>query len=292
MSAFLAESKSSRKVLGDLRGHHQLPRDWSEDAGPALESLVYDANKKLKSLGWTTQYLTGRTAVEETVEGLNSPTILQIATHGYYLDRPTGLVHEYQDPFLRSMLVLAGANTWQPDSSVFYQIGPKALSETESRAYNIAPEELAKSRFEVDDGYLTAYEVSGMNLRNTLLVNLTACETGLGDVTPDGVAGLREAFLLAGSRSLTMSMWSVPPEETVQQLTDFYEIWLSNGTDSGEISEKRYQSFRKSQLNSLRRTRQSHGGYGHPFYWAGFVYFGDPGDLPKPLNNPGGIPPN
>lgn len=61
---------------------------------------------------------------------------------------------------------------------------------------------------------LTAYEVSSMNLQGTELVNLTACETGLGEVTPDGGAGLRQTLLLAGARSLTTSMWEVPVEET------------------------------------------------------------------------------
>lgn len=278
---FPAESNSVRTILGEGSGHYRLPRDWSEDAGPALGSLISEADKKLRSLGWTTRLLTRENAVEETVENLNSPTILQIATHGVFLERPIGVwSNQFRDPFLRSMLVLAGANTWQPNSSVFYRIGPKAVDDVQARAYNMVPEQLAKSRFEVADGFLTAYEVSGMNLRNTLLVNLSACETGIGDETADGIAGLREAFLLAGSRSVTMSMWAVPAEETVREVTDFYEIWLSDARQSETIPEKRYEAFRKSQQNGLRLARESHGGYGHPFYWAGFVYFGDPGDLP------------
>jgi CHAT domain-containing protein len=76
-------------------------------------------------------------------------------------------------------------------------------------------------------------------------------------------------------------MWGVPPEETVREMTDFYEIWLSDARQSGTIPGNRYEAFRKSQQNGLRLARESHGGYGHPFYWAGFVYFGDPGDIPS-----------
>jgi CHAT domain-containing protein len=130
---------------------------------------------------------------------------------------------------------------------------------------------------EVADGILTAYEVTGMNLRNTELVNLTACETGLGEVTPDGVVGLRRAFSLAGARSLTMSMWEVPADETASQIYDFYKNWLA-GTAQAQATS-RYAAFHASQLAALARARENHGA-GHPFYWAGVVFVGDPGDLP------------
>jgi CHAT domain-containing protein len=119
--------------------------------------------------------------------------------------------------------------------------------------------------------------VTGMNLQGTELVNLTACETGLGQVTPDGVVGLRQAFLLAGARALTMSMWEVPTTETVAQMSDFYRRWLGVGARS---SRTRYGAFRAAQLAALARAREAHGG-GHPFYWAGTIYVGDPGDLPR-----------
>jgi CHAT domain-containing protein len=133
------------------------------------------------------------------------------------------------------------------------------------------------ARIELADGILTAYEVTGMNLHGTELVNLTACETGLGEVTPDGVAGLRQAFLLAGTRALTMSMWEVPAEETTGQIVDFYDRWLS-GNKSGQPTT-RYGAFRAAQLAALARARREYGA-GHPFYWAGVVFVGDPGDLP------------
>jgi CHAT domain-containing protein len=69
--------------------------------------------------------------------------------------------------------------------------------------------------FEVDS-FVNAYEVAGRDLHQTQLVNLTACDTGGGDVTPEGVAGLRQAFLSAGARSVTTAIWSVPAYEIVQ----------------------------------------------------------------------------
>jgi hypothetical protein len=132
---------------------------------------------------------------------------------------------------------------------------------------------------DVGDGILTAYEVTGMDLEGTRLVNLTACETGVGSVTAEGVVGLREGFLLAGARALTMSMWEIPVEETMQQMSEFYDHWLGSTKAIGKPSSS-YEAFLEAQLASLHRARAVRSGSGHPFYWAGTIYVGDPGDLP------------
>ena len=118
--------------------------------------------------------------------------------------------------------------------------------------------------------------MTGLDLRDTELVNLTACETGVGEVTPDGVVGVRQAFVLAGARAVTMSMWRVPSLETVEQMVDCYIRWL--GPDA---SECRYAALRAAQLARLAAARQDAANEctGHPFFWAGSIYIGDPGDL-------------
>jgi len=257
-----------------------VPRNWRGGAG--LDELIDEARLQLRRLGWSVIALTKDEATEEAVEGLQAPRIVQFATHGYVLDRPDTAAEGWDNPLLRSMLLLAGANKSQPEDSVYYRVGREVLSEPESRARGLSEKQLQEDRMILGDGILTAYEVTGMNLQGTEMVNLTACETGLGEVTPEGVAGLRQAFLLAGARSLTMSMWEVPAKETTQQVRDFYDRWLGA---KGMKPTVRYKAFRASQLAALARARQTHGA-GHPFYWAGVVFVGDPGDLPAVRTEP------
>ena len=261
-----------------------LPGAWDQEPVANLDHrLTEPVAAQLKGLGWSVQTLSGSEAVEEAVLGIQEPRIFQFATHGFVLDRRDVSKQTWDNPLLRSGMVMAGVNTWPAHHAVHYRAGKELVNEEQAHALGFSDEQLRASRVEVADGILTAYEVTGMNLRNTELVNLTACETGLGEVTPDGVVGLRRAFSLAGARSLTMSMWEVPAEETASQIYDFYENWLG-GVDRASPSSvsyrsSRYEAFRTAQLTALARARENHGA-GHPFYWAGVVFVGDPGDLP------------
>lgn len=256
----------------------QLPAAWAQAPVDYLDQLLTEpARKQLADLGWAVTMLTHVSAVEEAVLDLQAPRILQFATHGYYLNC-SAKAESWDNPLLRSGMVMSGVNTWPKEHAVYYRVGKEILSEDQARARGLTYEQLQASRVEAADGILTAYEVSGMNLQGTELVNLTACETGLGEVTPDGVAGLRQAFLLAGARALTMSMWEVPAAETGGELNNFYEKWLLK-TVKGQRTGTRYEAFHLAQLSALKAARAQYGS-GHPYYWAGVVFVGDPGDLP------------
>ena len=110
----------------------------------------------------------------------------------------------------------------------------------------------------LEDGILTAYEISQMDLANTELVVLSACETGLGDlVGNEGVYGLQRAFKIAGARYLIMSLWQVPELQTQVFMTTFYQHWLN---DNMAIPA----AFRATQGDMKAR-------YGDAYRWAGFV---------------------
>jgi hypothetical protein len=146
---------------------------------------------------------------------------------------------EFENPLLRSGLALAGAN---------------------AGLRGIAPAM-------VEDGLLTAEDVAGLDLRGTELVVLSACETGLGDVrTGEGVFGLRRAFVLAGAKTLVMSLWKVPDEPTCELMEDFYRRLLAG--------EGRAEALRQAQLALKAK-------YPDPFYWGAFICQGDPSPLSK-----------
>ena len=107
-----------------------------------------------------------------------------------------------------------------------------------------------------------------MELRGTELVVLSACNTGLGDVkVGDGVQGLQRAFLLAGARSLIMSLYSVPDKESHEMMGDFY--------GSLKAGERKTSALHKAQVKMIEQRRKQSGA-AHPFFWASFILLGDP----------------
>ena len=137
-----------------------------------------------------------------------------------------------EHPFLRSGLVLAGGDyAWQTGKP--FKAG-------------------------MEDGILTAYEISAMSLPNTELVVLSACQTGLGDIAGnEGVYGLQRAFKIAGVQYLIMSLWKVPDVATKDLMSAFYRNWLDKKMDIPG-------AFRAAQLEMKKKFKD-------PEMWAGFV---------------------
>ena len=239
-SALLANQKSSTtccatNIFSASRGGTNFL--WNGLPGTAEEVKTIQQlflQNKIESKIFTQQQ-----ASEENLKLLsgNSPQVLHIATHGFFLQEPDknnlsqdGNVYSYaSDPLMRSGLILAGGNyAWS---------GKVPING-------------------VEDGIVTAYEISQLDLSKTELVVLSACETALGDIKGnEGVFGLQRAFKMAGVKKLIVSLWQVPDKETSELMTIFYSGWLH-----GNSIER---SFYKAQ--SEMRKKYS------PYYWAAFV---------------------
>jgi CHAT domain-containing protein len=112
---------------------------------------------------------------------------------------------------------------------------------------------------------LLAEDVAGLNLLTTELVVLSACDTGLGDIQAgEGVFGLQRAFVLAGAKTVVMSLWKVPDRATQELMKNFYERILDG--------QGRADALRAAQRKLKER-------YPSPRYWGAFICQGDPSSL-------------
>ena len=176
----------------------------------------------------------------------DAPSILHVSTHGFYfgddkkskeykemIDDKVKFAHS-KNPLLRSGFILAGGNLAFQGKEI-----PDGI----------------------EDGVLTAAEISRLNFFNTKLAVLSACQTGLGDVKgSEGVYGLQRAFKMAGVEYLLFSLWEVPDYQTKELMTNFYKNWFSGM----EIRE----AFKKAQNQLKTKYAKVEGA---AFAWAAFV---------------------
>jgi tetratricopeptide (TPR) repeat protein len=222
----IASADRSNPRSGDLAALRFGPLPGTAVEGEAIARLLPNA-----------RLFTQTQATEAVVKGTPNPRILHLATHGFFLKpapvtpaRDGSQPLPSENPLLRSGLALAGFNVRQGGG---------------------------------DDGVLTALEMTGMDLRGTQLVVLSACETGLGDVqSGEGVYGLRRALTLAGAQAQVMSLWRVDDEKTKDLMVAYYQR-LSKGEPRGE-------ALRQTQLALLRNPQSA-----HPRDWSGFIFTGD-----------------
>ena len=202
---------------------------------PGSRREVNNIDKLLRKNGWQTTVLTGREATASAVKTAQSPTVLHLATHGYFWENlrnkelPFGAGYAKEEPMLRTMLFFAGAqNTIQQKTTAA----------------------------QADDGILSAFEAQNLRLDGTELVVLSACNTGAGVVkTGEGVFGLQRALKVAGAQNLLLSLWSVDDQVTQLMMSTFYAQWLSG--------QSRPTAFRAAQETVRAK-------YPQPFYWGAF----------------------
>lgn len=130
---------------------------------------------------------------------------------------------------------------------------------------------LAAGEDSTDDGMLMGYEIADLNL-SCDLVTLSACETGRGKlVAGEGIIGLPRLFLGAGVKTVLMTLWKVDDKFAAELMPDFYDYFLNQRCSKAEaLNKAKHLVLSKVQLENGVY-------YQHPFYWAAFTLYGDPG---------------
>lgn len=255
----LAQNSSTRGWEESI--HESVLSQWRADDRAKYNYLPYtlmEVDSISQTIGNAIQVTTytDKEGSEESFKSLSghSPSILHIATHGYYItptkaemmskenlyrygltamdDRPSVIDYSME----RTGLLMAGAQHTLRGDSV-----PQMA----------------------EDGILSAKEISHLDLSNTDLVVLSACQTALGDITNDGVAGLQRGFKIAGVKSVLMSLWKVDDAATYLLMKQFYKSLFAG--------KNKQQALRDAQ-NYLRSYMV---GNEHPYndihYWGAFV---------------------
>jgi CHAT domain-containing protein len=245
-----AGRQRSASILSSHRDINALP---SADRGTSIRfERLPDTKEEADAIaailrdkyGYRISSYQDKQALEENLLAADSPWVLHLATHGYFLkeedvelqldnnDEIPDILKQINvsNPMLRSGIVLAGSN-------ISFLNG-------------------------WDYGIVSAEKILGLKLNGTDIVVLSACETGAGHVkSGEGVFGLRRAFILSGAKTVVMSLWSVPSKETTELMISFYSA-LSKGMGKAE-------AMRQAKIEIMKHHQ-------HPFYWGSFVVVGKP----------------
>lgn len=221
-------------ILNDQQRSHLNMNQISPLPGTKIEVDYIDS--LLRANNWQVSKYVRKEALEKQLKFKISPTVIHLATHGFFmpdmkarqLESQTGINEHERNPLVRSGLLFAGASNQNHDTE--------------------------------NDGILTAYEAMNLYLDNTELVVLSACETALGDIkNGEGVYGLQRALQVAGAKNLIMSLWKVNDEATMELMRLFYTNWVGG--------ENIYHSLQQAQLTMLNEDKP-------PYFWGAFIMIG------------------
>lgn len=163
---------------------------------------------------------TGRRATKHALRQALPCRIIHLATHGVFDESMES------DSLYSSALLFAGYNDWLRNGSVSAQFG---------------------------NGTLTADEISRMDLRETELVVLSACQSGLGDTSFGGTMGLLSAFSAAGARWVVCHMWKADDYVSAVFMAAFYQAYLIRKQSVPDALQAAKNYVRNVTVGELRR---------------------------------------
>lgn len=239
---FGAMSYEKNDITPHFSERGEVLRDVERDGFGYLKasfSEVLTINSLAEEKGIRSSYYTGEAGSEKTFRALTGKdvSIIHLATHGFYYNSERAKQNDF---VLKS------------DSGIALNRCGIVFSDCmEAWRNGIDP-------YDDNNGIMLGSEIASMDLTGTDLVVLAACNTGLGDITNEGISGLQQAFKKAGAKSLLMSLKPIDDEATYVFMTEFYKH-LFNGRSKKE-------SFNRAvkRLKSIPK-------YSKPGYWASYI---------------------
>lgn len=227
---------------------------------PATEKEC-ESIQAILSSKYTVRFYSGEGATESLFKSFSgkAPRYIHIATHGFYWSADDIRKEHLDYDFLLS----------ENDSQVSYE--QRVLSHSGLLFYG-ANQTLKEGKTTPlsDDGILTSNEISNIDLDGTDLLVLSACQTGLGDISADEVYGLQRGFKAAGVRTIIMSLWEVDDYATGLLMKKFYEYLNKNISPSESL--RMAQHYVENYNGVIRVNGEKvHVNYSDPKYWAAFI---------------------
>jgi CHAT domain-containing protein len=251
MGGVSLERSGSQSDLSLGPGTKCLDRNYSALPNTQLEvdaicaNFPNDCKKNTGALATETELKKELLPGRKSVTDVRGPRVLHIATHGYYVNPPRPdkdlrpgeeFSRKPKYRFLRSGLIFSDFGRGIPS----------------------------------DDGVATSLELAFLDLSETDLVVLSACDSGIEDTTPgDNLSGMRGAFHVAGARAVISSLWNLDDIKGREIMDKFYEYLSGKSANGYTVSE----ALRQAKLAVLKEGRDR-GGELHPHFWASFVMEG------------------
>lgn len=242
----------SKKIQGDKSPHQLVFRGWDGAKTrkgwkylPGTLEEVNQISSIISNTGNKCDIYTSGKGNEESFKALSGGncSILHLATHGFYMTESQAVKNPFYTLNPWTSLSISNEVSLLKRSGLLLAGGNKAWKGEP------APDG-------VEDGVLTSEEIASQDLRSCDIVVLSACETGLGEITDEGVYGLQRAFKNAGVKSIIMSLWEVDDEATSYMMQSFYRN-LFKGMNKRDAFESAQKEVKKK--------------YTDPRYWAAFI---------------------
>ena len=256
----IAQNSSTRGWEESI--HESVLSQWRADDRAKYNYLPYtlmEVDSISQTIGNAIQVTTytDKEGSEESFKSLsgNSPSILHIATHGYYI---TPTQAEIMSKENMSRYAISSMEDRQR-SVIDYSMERTGLlmAGAQLKLRGDSVPQMA------EDGILSAKEISHLDLSNTDLVVLSACQTALGDITNDGVAGLQRGFKIAGVKSVLMSLWKVDDAATYLLMKQFYKSLFAGKNKQQALRDA--QNYLRSYMVGNERP------YNDIHYWGAFI---------------------